>query len=124
MLINPVENHTGSSRREIRRALGIKWIEVKKGVPDPGENVSRDRPVRDRIVDILWIHIPYVLSIVSAGDHLFHAGKLALLFNDGADIAAVAYAGEFSVRHLRAVDNHGSNCAHPVVSFSARFAFY
>ncbi len=124
MLINSVENHTGPSRREVGRALGIKWVEVKKGIPDPGENVPCDRPVRNGIVDILRVHIPYVLSIVSAGDHLFHAGKLTLLFNNGADIAAVAHPGEFSVGDLCTVDNHGSDCAHPVVSFSARLAFY
>lgn len=95
-----------SSRREVGRAGGGIWVLEKQGIPHRGGGISSQRPVCDSIVYFFWIHVVNILRIIAAANRSFHTGKLAGLFNNVADIAAVAYPLKFSIRHLCAVHDY------------------
>ena len=105
--------------RKIRRAGATVRIKEKEGMVNPRQPPAGHGPIYNVIMDVSWSHIVDVLGIVAASHRFPHTNKLARLFNNLPDIAALVDAGKLAIVNGRPVHNDGRDCPHAIIPLAS-----
>ena len=103
MLVDMAVKCADAAGWEVIRAGRTVWIEVEQAVSNAGEHIAGHYSIGNLVVNLLRIHIVNVLRIVLPADSSHHAGKLAGLFDNVTDAAALTDPKKFAVRNIGTV---------------------
>lgn len=123
MLVNTRIIAPYTARGEIISAHRAVRVVIKQRIANGTQRICRQNPVRNLVMDILRVHIVDILRVVCSINEFLHAGELAGLRHNGAEVSPIADPEKLSVRHIGPVFNHGSDRPHSGVALAACFAF-